>query len=71
MWTAGNLRIQISKVLNVEAEKRGDLGKTEDMEEIRDLGRTGEVEKREERLESTERVILMNNNKILSKFLKV
>ena len=41
------------------------------MEEIRDLGRTGEVEKREERLESTERVILMNNNKILSKFLKV
>ena len=51
--------------------KRGDLRKTEDLEEIRDLGKTGDPAKRGGGLESAERVILINKNKIHSKFLKV
>jgi hypothetical protein len=36
VWTAGNLRIQISKALNVGVGRRGDPGKTEDLEKIKD-----------------------------------
>ena len=42
----GNLRIQISKVLNVGVGKREDLYETEDLGEIRDLGKTEDLEKR-------------------------
>ena len=44
--TGGNLRIQISKALNVGVGKREDLYETEDLEKIRDLERTGDLEKR-------------------------
>ena len=44
--TGGNLRIQISKALNVGVGKREDLYETEDLGEIRDLGKTGDLEKR-------------------------
>ena len=38
--TAGDLRTQILEALNVG------VGKTEDLEEIRDLGKTGDLERR-------------------------
>ena len=44
---AGNLKIRISKALNVGAGKREDLQETEDLEKIRDLEKTGDPEKRE------------------------
>jgi hypothetical protein len=43
--TAGDLTIRILKVLNKEVGKRGDLQKTEGLEKIRDLGKTGDPEK--------------------------
>jgi len=42
----GNLRIQISKALNIGVGKREDLQETEGLEEIRDPGKTGDLEKR-------------------------
>lgn len=44
--TGGNLRIQISKAMNVGVGKREDLYETEDLEKIRDLERTGDPGKR-------------------------
>ena len=43
--TGGNLRIQISKALNVGVGKREDLQETEGLEEIRDPGKIGDREK--------------------------
>ncbi len=51
--------------------KREGLQETEDLEKIRDLGKTGDPEKRGGGLESKERVILMVKNKTYSKYLKV
>ena len=51
--------------------KREGLQETEDLEKIRDLGKTGDPEKRGGELESKERVILMVKNKTHSKYLKV
>ncbi len=46
--TGGNLRIQISKALNVGAGKRGGLSKIEGLEEIRDPGKIGGLERTED-----------------------